>query len=200
VLAQDFLYLHPELLVAFVGNHDGPRFLTEAGGDVGKLMMAQAFVLTTRRVPHLYYGDEIAMAGEGDPDCRRDFPGGFAGDARDAFTPSGRDANQQATFESIRRAIAARRAHPALRGGVTKVLVADGPLLVLLREGHGERALVAVNAADVPRPARAELGGAFADGVRLTDALDASHAVVASGGSARLTLAPRSIAVFVDAN
>ena len=41
------------------------------------------------RHPLLYYGDEIAMPGGRDPDNRRDFPGGWRGDARDAFTPGG---------------------------------------------------------------------------------------------------------------
>jgi hypothetical protein len=30
ILAQDSLYRHPEMLVTFVGNHDGPRMLTVA--------------------------------------------------------------------------------------------------------------------------------------------------------------------------
>jgi len=59
ILAQDSLYPRPEELIVFAGNHDQPRFLTVAGGDVSKLLMAQTFVLTTRRIPHLYYGDEI---------------------------------------------------------------------------------------------------------------------------------------------
>src|SRR6185369_4330141 len=41
LLAQDSLYLHPEMLVGFLGNHDQPRFLTAAGGDITKLLMAE---------------------------------------------------------------------------------------------------------------------------------------------------------------
>ena len=77
ILAQDSLYQRADDLVVFPGNHDQPRFLTVAGGDIGKLEMAEAFVLTTKRVVHLYYGDEIAMQGGRDPDNRHDFPGGW---------------------------------------------------------------------------------------------------------------------------
>ena len=53
ILAQDSLYRRPEMLVMFPGNHDQARLTTLVKGDISKLMMAQAFVLTTRRVVHL---------------------------------------------------------------------------------------------------------------------------------------------------
>jgi glycosidase len=102
ILAQDTLYQRPEELVVFAGNHDQPRFLTVAGGDLSKLLMAEALVLTTRRVPHLYYGDEIAM-GAGtdriDRSIRADFPGGFPGDPVNAFLPEGRAGDAATVFK-----------------------------------------------------------------------------------------------------
>jgi len=149
VLAADTRYPNPLGLVPFLGNHDTVRAISALGGDPERLRLAHRILMTMRGMPQIYYGDEIGLAGGEDPDCRRDFPGGFAGDAADAFTARGRTAEQQATFENLRGAIALRRAHPALRGATTKVLVARGPLLVYAREGGGERALVAVNASDV---------------------------------------------------
>ena len=54
-------------------------------------------MLTSRGIPQIYYGTELLMSGskEGsDGYVRRDFPGGFPGDATNAFTAEGRTAMQ----------------------------------------------------------------------------------------------------------
>ncbi len=198
VLAADTLYTNPRLLVPFLGNHDTARAVSMLGGDPGRLRLAHTVLMTLRGAPQIYYGDEIGMAGAGDPDCRRDFPGGFPGDARDAFSDKGRTPDERATFDNLRRAIALRRAHPALRGATTKVLVADGPRLAYVREGDGERALVAVNASDVPIDLDLDTSNAFADGHTLTDAVDPSRRVTVRAGRAALRIAPRSAAVLFN--
>jgi glycosidase len=147
LLAQDSLYLHPEMLVVFPGNHDQPRFLTAAKGDVAKLMMAEAFLLTTRRVVHLYYGDEIAMQGGRDPDNRRDFPGGWPSDPLNAFTPQGRSGDAAKVFDWTRALLHYRQAHPALRRGSLTQLVADTDRYAYLRSSPEEDVLVILNRA-----------------------------------------------------
>jgi glycosidase len=79
-LARDQLYPDPSSLVVFLGLHDVPRFMNEPGATVQGLKLAYTFLFTTRGIPLIYYGDEIAMPGEGDPDNRRDFPGGWLSD------------------------------------------------------------------------------------------------------------------------
>ena len=144
VLAQDFLYQRPEMLVAFIGNHDQPRFLTLAGSEVTRLHMAQAFLLTTRRVPHLYYGDEIAMGAgtdRSDRSIRADLP-------VDAFT----SAPSSPTFGWLRVLLHLRQEHPALRrGGLTQLLV-NQDQYVFLRTSPEERVLVVLNRAGSERP------------------------------------------------
>jgi neopullulanase len=117
VLAHDHLYPRPEVLVPFVGVHDMQRFMNERGATVEGLKLAQTFVMTTRGTPLLYYGDELAMPGGGDPDNRRDFPGGFAGDARNAFTKQGRTPVENDVFEHVKWLAKLRATHPALRRG-----------------------------------------------------------------------------------
>ena len=90
MLAKDWVYPNPNVLTTFIGVHDMERFMHEKGATIEGLKLAQTFIMTTRGTPLLYYGDEIAMPGGGDPDNRRDFPGGFAGDKRNSFDPSGR--------------------------------------------------------------------------------------------------------------
>jgi glycosidase len=160
ILAQDSLYLHPERLVAFVGNHDGPRMLTAAGNDVSKLLMAQTFLLTTRRVVHLYYGDEIAM-GKGtdrtDRSIRADFPGGFPGDPVNAFTPEGRTGDAAVTFQWMRDLLHFRQAHPSLRRGWLVQLLASQDQYAYLRSSPEEYVLVLLNRAGSAKPAEIDL-------------------------------------------
>jgi glycosidase len=117
VLAHDYLYPDPDVLVPFIGVHDMQRFMSEKGATVEGLKLAQTFLMTTRGTPLLYYGDELAMPGGPDPDNRRDFPGGFPGDARNAFEPSGRTATENDVFEHLRRLARLRAELPALRRG-----------------------------------------------------------------------------------
>lgn len=143
ILEQDFLFLHPERLVAFIGNHDNARFLTVAGGDVSKLEMAQAFLLTIPRIPHLYYGDELAL-GAGtdrtDRTVRADFPTA-------AFDASGRTGAAGEVHDWLRDLLKLRGSTKALRNGSMTVLKATDDQLAYLRQAAGETVLVVLNRA-----------------------------------------------------
>ena len=120
----------------FLDNHDRQR-IAEQVPDASLRRVAFAYLLTTRGMPQLYAGDEIAMKGGDDPDNRRDFPGGFPGDAQDAFTQAGRTAEQQAEFAWISALTKLRREHAALECGGEQVLAANADWLVTLRDmGH----------------------------------------------------------------
>ena len=116
-----------------LGSHDAPRLLTLLRGDRSAARIAMLLQLILPGAPCIYYGDEIAMEGGNDPDCRRAYPVDLgAGDSElRAF---------------VAAAIAARRAHPALGRGSVRVLAAENHSVVLLREADGQRALVVVNA------------------------------------------------------
>ncbi len=153
VLGEDALYPHPERLIPFVGNHDTERFATAAGSE-SSVKLALAYVLTTRGMPQIYSGDEIAMQGSGDPDNRHEFPGGFPGSANNAFTPSGRTSVEQETFDWVSKLGMLRRKHDALACGAEQVLASNEDWLVTLRDAgkatgcvNGERMLVAMHRA-----------------------------------------------------
>ncbi len=55
----------------FIDSHDTARFLHSAGNDRKKQMLAAAIQLLLPGMPMIYYGDENAMQGGPDPDCRR---------------------------------------------------------------------------------------------------------------------------------
>ena len=90
-LANDFLYSDASKLVIFPDNHDMSRFFVQVGENPELLKMGLAFFLTTRGVPQIYYGTEIMMRHEGGEhgNIRADFPGGWEGDAVNAFTGKG---------------------------------------------------------------------------------------------------------------
>jgi neopullulanase len=91
--------------------------MNEKGATTEGLKLAQTLIMTSRGTPLLYYGDEIAMPGGGDPDNRRDFPGGFAGDARSAFTAQGRTAQENDVWNHLAKLGALRKELEPLRRG-----------------------------------------------------------------------------------
>ena len=133
VLRQDALYPHPERLVSFIGNHDTTRFLTDADNSVPKLKLALGLLATLRGMPQIYSGDEIGMDGGKDPDNRHDFPGGFPGDAHNAFTKAGRTPVEQEIFSWTSGMLALRAAHPELQTGLEQNLFADDDEFAFVR-------------------------------------------------------------------
>ena len=117
MFARDWLYPKPSALVTFLGVHDMPRFMHESGATTEGLKLAQTLIMTSRGTPLLYYGDEIAMPGGPDPDNRRDFPGGFPGDTRNAFTQQGRTAAENDVFNHLAKLGTLRRELEPLRRG-----------------------------------------------------------------------------------
>jgi glycosidase len=198
VLHHDWLYPAPNALVTLLGSHDVPRFMNEPGATIDGLKLATTFLLTARGTPRLYYGDEIAMRGGGDPDNRRDFPGGWPGDARNAFESSGRTGEEQAVFAHTQRLLRLRKELAPLRRGTLTHLAIASQFYAFARTHAGERVIVAFNndtqAAVVPVEV-SPLG--LADGTTLTDRLGVAAAATVSGGRASVSLPARSAAVFV---
>ncbi|MGH9903369.1 MAG: alpha-amylase family glycosyl hydrolase, partial [Pyrinomonadaceae bacterium] len=199
-LGQDQLYPNPSVLVTLLGNHDVGRFMGEPGATTAGLKLAQTLIMTTRGAPQLYYGDEIALPGGGDPDNRRDFPGGFPGDARSAFERAGRGAAEQRMYEWTRDWIRLRREHAAIRGGAHVDLVFDDDAYAFARRDARETIVVAINRAAVPKKLRLPAAALEArDGaqlVPLAGVTKAAERVPVAGDGASLTVAPRSAVAY----
>ena len=141
MLSRDHLYPNPGSLMTFLGNHDVRRFMNEPGASVDGLKLAYTFLLTVRGTPLVYYGDEVAMPGGGDPDNRRDFPGGWTGDTHDAFDASGRTPDEQAVWSHVQRLLRLRAERRDLRTARMEHLQA-GEQSFVYRRG---RTVVALN-------------------------------------------------------
>lgn len=132
-LRKDWLYPHPEALVPFISNHDQPRFLSQPGATPALLRLGLGLVLTLRGMPELYAGDEIEMRGGEDPDNRRDFPGGFPGDAANAFTVAGRSTEQNSMHDWIAALGSLRSQSAALQSGMMQTLVSGTSTFAYVR-------------------------------------------------------------------
>jgi glycosidase len=60
-----------EVAFNLLGSHDTPRILTMCHDNKDKLKLLFLFQLSFIGTPSLYYGDEIGLTGENDPDCRK---------------------------------------------------------------------------------------------------------------------------------
>ena len=118
------------------------------------LKQALTLLLTTRRIPQLYYGTEVLLNGtkeRTDGYVRKDFPGGWPGDTLNAFTPEGRTPAQQDVHDWLRTVLRWRRQCPAVtRGGMTHFCPVRGCYVYARREGE-QTVLVILNGTDKPQ-------------------------------------------------
>jgi glycosidase len=198
MLARDHLYRDASPLVTFLGLHDVPRFMNEPGATIAGLKSAFTFLATARGTPLVYYGDEIAMPGGGDPDNRRDFPGGWKEDPRSAFESTGRTADEESVHAHVKTLLALRQATPALRRGRTVNLHVADKTWVYARRLEGPAVVVAFNAgADQATLDLAAGPAGLADGAALEDRLRSGAEARVEGGRLRLSVPPASSAVFM---
>ena len=179
--------LEPDVIAAqfnLLGSHDTPRARSVMGGDPARLHLAMLLQLTLPGAPSIYYGDELAMAGAADPDCRRAYP------------PVGAelDADAAATRSFVRDVIGARMTHETLRGGAVRVAGAAYRSVAVSRLAGGRRAIVAVNAGeDSAELDLSSTGGA--EGLRWLQ-LSGTEGRITDGGGA-IVLPAMSAAVLV---
>lgn len=193
VYAHDWLYPKPDVLVTFLGVHDMARFMHEPGATIAGLQLAHTLLLTGRGTPLLYYGDEIAMTGGGDPDNRRDFPGGFLGDARNAFAPAGRLPPEQTVWTNLQKLLHLRRELEPLRRGRSIDLFEAEQQMAVARMTERQTVISVFN--NDKQPATVEFGvneTGLADGITLTDRLGHVEDVLVIDRQIKVALPARS--------
>ena len=119
VLKYDGLYPNINNVTLLANNHDTDRFISLPGATKEGAKLHTAFILATRGIPQLYYGEEILMTGGHDPDNRKDFSGGWTEDKINNFTKAGRTKDEQEMFEWTARWLETRKQYIALREGKT---------------------------------------------------------------------------------
>lgn len=143
----DFLYPNPLSVMAFLENHDTNRFL-DNGADINALKQATTLLLTTRRIPQLYYGTEVMMNGTKDKSdgyVRKDFPGGWNADGQNAFTANGRTSIQNEAFNFTKKILQWRKGNNIIAKGSMIHFMPQNGVYVYARSFDGKSVLVVLN-------------------------------------------------------
>lgn len=187
--ANDGFYGPGAVMGTFIGNHDLPRSIhlaedtplwgpwdggrerawtnlpgqPEYAAPYERLLVSYALLLTTPGMPLIYYGDEVGLAGAGDPDNRRFMPW------------SGLNNHQTWLRDQLARLIELRHQHPALRRGARTTVGVDTNVYVYrMADGAGDL-YVALNRGDDQAGAPGLPAGDYTDllsGAELTAPLD----------------------------
>ncbi len=196
-LSKDYIYTNPDILVTLLGGHDDGRFMSEKNASIAGLKLANTFVLTTRGTPQLYYGDEIAMTGADEPTTRKDFPGGFPNDTRDAFSRQGRTAAEQDVFEHVRKMARLHAELEPLRRGALLNLHVAAQQYAYARTTDRSSVVIVINNDTKAASVEFDVSPAgLTDGARLTDRLGVSPDVRVANGKLKTSLPARSASVF----
>lgn len=137
-LSEAFLYI-PEIMIKsqmnLLGSHDTVRIRELIKDDFAKEKLLLIFQFTFIGIPHIYYGDEVALEGTKDPDNRRPFPWNYKSD------------NIRVTLlDFYRDLIKLRKKHKLFREG--KIIFINHPfLLIFIRwtSSSKERIIVILN-------------------------------------------------------
>lgn len=185
------------------GNHDKPRFMAMASGDLkvgedakasawtrelgitdsvayDKLALFHAFNSTIPGVPVIYYGDEIGMTGANDPDCRR------------MMRFDDWNNREEKLFATVSRLNKLRLSVPALVFGDFRTIAVTDTTWIYARKYFGQTAIVLLN--NSPR----EQSFALATDEFGDKEMDAAfaHGYEIAGGKLRITLPPYGFEVL----
>lgn len=164
---NDTFYGPTSIMTTWVGNHDIPRAIHFASGEIPncregsntgngwdwrpsqpsdaapyeRLGVSFAIMMTNPGIPLIYYGDEVGLAGGGDPDNRRMMP----------WNDAELNAHQIALRDRVRSLARLRASNRALTRGRRNTLSADRDTWVYTMGGCGSGApdvTVAINRSD----------------------------------------------------
>jgi glycosidase len=148
-LANDFGYADPLHLMVFGDNHDMDRLYTQLGKDDALTKMAFTYLMTVRGIPQVYYGTEILMDNSHAPNdhgiIRSDFPGGWEGDAVNAFTGQGLADGQKEMQQYVRKLLNWRKGNTVISSGKTLHFAPIDGMYVYFRSLQGKTVMVVMN-------------------------------------------------------
>lgn len=182
-------YGYHNLMGYITGNHDRPRFISLAGGDLkadedwkragwkreigvgdssaySKLSLLHAFIFTIPGIPTVYYGDEYGDPGANDPDNRRWM-------RFDGYSKA--EAKVSSTFKKL--ANLRKTLMPLIYGDFIP-LKSDRDILVYMRIYMGKSVIVAINKSESKQvfeldlPVKTDLSNAEVPFGRMISALD----------------------------
>lgn len=150
------LYGHHNLMGYISGNHDKPRFMAYASGDLkfgedakaagwnrnigitdstayDKMLLFHVFNMTIPGIPVVFYGDEIGLTGANDPDCRR------------MMRFDGWNKRETKLWNGVSTLAHLRREHPVLVYGDFINIENNGDTWVYARKYFNQSAIIFIN-------------------------------------------------------
>ncbi|WP_299778723.1 glycoside hydrolase family 13 protein [uncultured Formosa sp.] len=153
-LAMDFAYTKPEDILIFPDNHDMDRVFSQLKENIPNTKMALSYIFLMPRIVQVYYGTEILMQNTEKPDdhgvIRSDFPGGWDGDAVNAFTGVGLTENQASMQDFVRKVLNYRKQSDAIKYGKTMHFAPIDGVYVLCRIKDDETIVLILNKNEAP--------------------------------------------------
>jgi glycosidase len=195
-LANDYMYGDLNNIMIFPDNHDMSRIYTRLDEDFDKWKMAMTLFFTTRGTLQFYYGTEILMNNPGTEDhgvIRSDFPGGWEGDAVNAFTGEGLTAQQKEAQDYISLLAHLRRQSCALNMGEMLHYIPLGEVYVYFKTFGDEHMMIVLNRNDKEVELRLDR---FQQGLEGFTRLDNVLTGEVEEIGATLTLAPMESYIF----
>ncbi|UCX04927.1 glycoside hydrolase family 13 protein [Shewanella glacialimarina] len=149
MLANDVVYANPTKLVLFEGNHDTNRLYSLLNEDMALYKMAMAYVLTSNRIPQIFYGTEVAMTSptkdRNDGAVRADFPGGWNGDNRSVLENTNLTATQVDALNFTRTLLNYRKQSEAITVGKLTHYAPQEGVYVQFRQAEDETLMIIYN-------------------------------------------------------
>jgi len=155
--------------------------------------IASLIQFTVPGAPTVFYGDEVGMTGDDDPDDRRTYPWADKGGTPD-----------QAMFSHYQTLNTLRSTNDVLVNGDFKVLLADdaAQLVAYGRKTNNQAALVLINRGDTAKPFTIPVAGYLPDGVVLENIYEVGSAdpqqVTVTNGNISGNVGPLSAVILMS--
>lgn len=204
--ASLYTYGSHNLMGYISGNHDKPRFMAYASGDLrfgedakaagwnrqigitdstayDKLLLFHTFNLTIPGIPVIFYGDEIGLTGGNDPDCRR------------MMRFDNLNKREKQLWNGVATLTHLRRHNPALIYGNFVNLQNDGKSWVYARKYFDHEAIVFINNSRESRNIQVQLPDALKS---MTLNATLGHQFSMEGKKITMTLPAYSAEILVE--
>jgi glycosidase len=138
------------------------------------------------------------MPGGGDPDNRRDFPGGFPGDGINAFEASGRTKEQNDVWNHLAKLGALRKQYDALRNGKSLDLLDEEQQMAYARVTGNQAVLMVFNNDTKPAEVKFDVSmiKQISSNSMMKDGLDKVSDIKIENGKVKFIMPARTAGIF----
>jgi glycosidase len=155
--------------------------------------IASLIQFTVPGAPTVFYGDEVGVTGDDDPDDRRTYPWADKGGSPD-----------QAMFNHYKALNTLRSTNGVLTSGDFKMLLADDAngVVVYGRKTGSQAAIIIVNRSNQTQSAKFSVAGYLPDGITLTRKYIVGNgdSSIAPGAIKNVSIGPMSAVIFLSGN